>query len=82
MEDEIADLKQEIKILKERISVLEGRENRRRAWNLIKLIVKIILLAATLVLLWKGYDYVKNGLPDYLNDKIGSQIKDVIKNIS
>ncbi len=42
--DEIKDLKEEVDILKKRLSVIEGRENRRRAFSYFKIIVKILLM--------------------------------------
>ncbi len=70
--DEIEDLQEEIKYLEKRISNLEKNENRRKAVKYIKIIAKIIFYGLIVYLLWRGYDYVVNGIPDMLNEKIQS----------
>ena len=69
MED-IEDLKEEIDILKKRISVLEGKENRRKAYSYFKIIIKIILILLIIFGIWKGYNYIVNEIPNMINDSI------------
>ena len=40
MDNEVLELKNEIELLNERISVLEKRDNRRRSLSYIKIIIK------------------------------------------
>ncbi len=72
MEKEIERLEEEILVLQKRISVLEGKENRRKAFGYIKLIGKIISICLIVFGIWKGYDYVVNGIPQLIEDKISN----------
>ncbi len=72
MEKDIEKLEEEVLLLKKRISILEGKENRRKAFGYIKLIVKILLILLILFGIWKAYDYVSNDVPKLIEDKISS----------
>ena len=72
MEKDIDKLEEEILLLKKRISILEGKENRRRAFGYIKLIVKILLILLIAFGIWRAYDYVSNDVPKLIEDKISS----------
>lgn len=72
MENDIDKLEEEILLLKKRISILEGKENRRRAFGYIKLIVKILLILLIAFGIWRAYDYVSNDVPKLIEDKISS----------
>lgn len=67
---DINELEQEIEVLKKRVNILEKKESHRAAYKYIRIILKIILYAAAAFMLWKGYDYVVNGIPNMLNEKI------------
>lgn len=69
MED-IEELKNEIEILNKRIGALERKENNRRALNYIKIIIKVILIVASLYGIWRGYEYVVHEIPNMLDEKI------------
>ena len=71
MED-IEELKKEIKLLNKRICVLERKENTRKAFNYIKLIIKIIFFLLFIYGVWRGYEYVVNELPNMVEEKINS----------
>lgn len=70
MSDEVLELKEEIETLNKRISVLEKRENKRRALAYIKLAIKIILIGAIIFGIWRGYEYVSHELPNMVEEKI------------
>lgn len=70
--DDIEKLEKEIILLKKRISVLEGKENRRKAWGYIKTLEKIVVVILIIFAISKGYDYVVNGIPKIIEDKVNS----------
>ncbi len=70
MNPEVEKLKSEIELLKKRINSLEGRENRRRAFKYFKMIIKICLIGLILFGIWRGYDYMVNGIPNIIEEKI------------
>ncbi len=72
MEKDIEKLEEEVLLLKKRISILEGKENRRKAFGYIKWIVKILSILLILFGIWKAYDYVSNDVPKFIEDKISS----------
>ena len=72
MDDDIEKLEREIILLKKRISILEGKENRRKAWGYIKTLEKIVVVILIIFAISKGYDYVVNGIPKIIEDKVNS----------
>ncbi len=70
MDRKIDDLYEEIKLLKKRINILEGKENRRKALSYMKMIIKIISFCLLLFGIWKGYDYVVNEIPNLIKNEI------------
>ena len=72
MDDDIETLEREIILLKKRISILEGKENRRKAWGYIKTLEKIVVVILIIFAISKGYDYVVNGIPKIIEDKVNS----------
>lgn len=71
-QDEIDDLREEVELLKRRISLLEKRENSRKAFTYAKLIFKIVLVCALVFAVWKGYDYIVKKVPKLIDDRIKS----------
>ena len=72
MERDIEKLEEEVLLLKKRISILEGKENRRKAWGYFKIIVKIVIVLLIVFGIWKAYDYVSNDVPKLIEDKVRS----------
>lgn len=72
MEKDIEKLEEEVLLLKKRISILEGKENRRKAWGYFKIIVKIVIVLLIVFGIWKAYDYVSNDVPKLIEDKVRS----------
>ena len=70
MENDIEELEEEIKLLKKRISILEGKENRRKAFGYFKIIIKIIIIGLITYGLWQGYNYVVNEIPKLIENKV------------
>jgi len=70
MEKEVDKLKMEILVLKERINILEKKEHRRGILKSVRLLINIILLLGFVFIIWKGYDYITNYIPNYLEEKI------------
>ena len=67
---DIDELEDEIEYLKKRVSILEKKDNRRTSFKYLKIIIKILFYGLIIFGIWKGYDYVVNGLPNMINDKI------------
>lgn len=76
--DEIDDLKNEIKVLKKRIEILENNESKRKIAKNIHIIFKICLFLLFIYGAYKGYNYIKNVVPDMVENQI-KEIK-IIKN--
>ena len=70
MEKEILELKQEIEVLEKKVEILESRENRRRAFSYIKILVKVLLIGAFAFAAWRGYEYVSKEIPNIMEEKI------------
>ena len=70
--DELDSLKEEIEILTKRVNILEKKENIRKAHTYFKIIIKILLICLIVFGIWKSYDYVVNGIPDLIEDKVKS----------
>ncbi len=70
MDQEIDSLKEQITFLERRISELEKKENHRQVLKYLSLIWKILLIGAFAFGAWKAYDYVVNGIPKMIENKI------------
>lgn len=70
MNEDIEKLEEEIILLKKRISILEGKENRRKAFGYMKIIGKLLIITLLIIGIWKGYDYIVNGIPKIIENKI------------
>lgn len=68
--NEIDDLKNEIKVLKKRIEILESNENKRKIAKNIHIIFKICLFLLFIYGAYKGYDYLKNVVPSMVENQI------------
>ena len=71
MEEEIKNLKLEVKVLKERIAHLEAKERTRKIIRIIKI---VIILAIIIVIIIYGYKWYQD-MMNYYN-----QIKDFVDN--
>ena len=67
---DIDELEEELEYLKKRVSVLEKRDNRRTGFKYLKIIFKLLFYGLIIFGIWKGYDYVVNGIPNMINNKI------------
>lgn len=70
MEEDIIELKEEIRILNKRIDSLEKSNNQRKAFSLAKLFIKICFILLLIYGIWKGYEYVTGELPRIMDEKI------------
>lgn len=70
MENEVLELRKEIEILTKRIEILEGKENKRKAFVYTKMLVRIILILLIIYGVWTGYQYLVNEIPKIMEDKI------------
>ena len=60
MNEEIKELKLEIEVLKKRIAVLEGIENRRKIVKIIKAVIVVALIIAIAIFGYKLYKDLLN----------------------
>ena len=65
MEEDIQELQEEITVLK---------NNRRRAANYVKILVKVILIAGVLYGIWYGYNYVVHEIPNIIEQTVKEKI--------
>lgn len=70
MDREVDKLKKEVLILRERVSILEGKEHRRSVMRSVKTLINIGVILLFAFGIWKAYDYVNNYLPNYLEEKV------------
>ena len=70
MNTEIEDLKLEIKVLKERINILEGIERRRKIFKFLKIAIIVILVG---IAAWYLYSFYQKIIEIY--DKFPSFLK-------
>lgn len=70
MEKDLNELMKEVQYLERRVNSLEKKESRRAGYRYIKMIIKIIVVGLIIFGLWRGYDYIVNGIPDLISDKI------------
>ena len=75
MEDDILELQEEIDILKKRIASLEAKDNRRRAGNYVKILVKGLLIVGILFGIWYGYNYVVHEIPNIIEQTVKEKIQ-------
>lgn len=71
MEEEIKNLKLEIKVLKQRISELEAKERNRQIFKIIKSIIIVVIIIVIAIYGYKWYQEISN----YYNE-----IKNVLDN--
>ena len=55
MEEKVKNLELEIKVLKERINVIEKREVRRRNLSIIKFVIKLIIVIVIALIIYDFY---------------------------
>lgn len=70
MEEEILELREQINILTEKVEILEKKENHRKAYNYLKILIKVILVGALAFGVYWGYRYVVDELPNVIEEKI------------
>lgn len=70
MEEEILELKEEINLLTRKVEILEKKENNRKAFGYLKILIKIILVGALSFGVYWGYKYLINELPNIIEEKI------------
>ena len=71
MDNKIKDLELEIKVLKQRINILETKEKNKKIFKIIKYIIIIVVL---LLLLIYGYKFYNDFLKTY------KEIKNIVNN--
>ena len=68
--EEIQELRKEVELLTKKVEVLEKKENQRKAMSYLKILFKVIAIAAIIYGVYRGYDYVVNELPNVIVDKV------------
>lgn len=84
--EELNELQEQVKILEERVYVLERQEATRRVKNWIKILFKVLILVAVVIGSFLAYNYVVDELPKLIENKIKetgneavNKVKDTIK---
>ncbi len=70
MEKELDELREEVALLNKKVSILEKKENNRKALGYLKILFKVILILAVIYGSYRAYNYVVNDLPDVIVDKV------------
>lgn len=81
MEEEILELKEEINLLTKKVEILEKKDNHRKAFTYIKILVKILLIGALAYGVYRGYEYVVKELPNIIVDKVKDSSKEKANSI-
>ena len=84
--EELNELQEQVKILEERVYVLERQEATRRVKNWIKILFKVLILVAVVIGSFLAYNFVVDELPKLIENKIKetgneavNKVKDTIK---
>jgi hypothetical protein len=84
--EELNELQEQVKILEERVYVLERQEATRKVKNWIKILFKVLILVAVVIGSFLAYNYVVDELPKLIENKIKetgneavNKVKDTIK---
>ena len=70
MEEEIRSLKEEISLLTSNVELLERKERQRKAMLWVKLLLKIVLILASIYGIYRAYDYLVKEVPNIMEEKI------------
>ncbi len=70
MEEELDELREEIDLLTKKVEILEKKENHRKAFMYVKVLVKVLLILAFAYGVWQGYEYLSKELPKIMEEKI------------
>ena len=62
------ELKKRIEELEERVDELEDRERKRKIAHIIKICIKVLIIALIIFGIWKAYNYVNDNYIKPLND--------------
>ncbi len=79
--EEINELQEQVRILEDRVYVLERKEATRKVLHGIKLLIYILIIGGIIFGGFYGYNYVKSELPKIIENKVketGNNIKDKI----
>ena len=68
--DELAELKNQMAIMNEKLTVFEKMEKRRKIMSVVKVVFRLIIILASVYFGIKGYEYLKDELPNIINEKI------------
>ncbi len=84
--EELNELQEQVKILEDRVYVLERQEATRKVKSWVKLLFKVLILVAVVVGAFFAYNYVVDELPKIIENKIKetgnetiNKVKDTIK---
>jgi len=84
--EELNELQEQVKILEERVYVLERQEATRKVKNWIKILFKVLILVAVVIGSFLAYNFVVDELPKLIENKIKetgneavNKVKDTIK---
>ena len=84
--EELNELQEQVKILEDRVYVLERQEATRKVKSWVKLLFKVLILVAVVVGAFFAYNYVVDELPKLIENKIKetgneavNKVKDTIK---
>ena len=70
MNSEIEVLREEVNLLARKVEILEKKENHRKAYAYLKVLVKVILIAALSYGVYWGYKYAVKEIPNIIEEKI------------
>jgi hypothetical protein len=70
MDLELQALKEEVSLLTQKVEILEKKENRRKAFTYVKILVKVILILGAMYGIYWGYQYLSKELPRMMEEKI------------
>ena len=84
--EELNELKEQVRLLEDRVYVLERQEATRKVKTWVKILFKVLLLVALVVGAFYAYNYVVDELPKLIENKIKetgndavNKVKDTIK---
>ena len=70
MEQELDELREEVKLLTKKVGILEKKENNRKALGYLKILFKVIMIIVVIYGAYRAYNYVVNDLPNDIVEKV------------
>ena len=80
--NELEELEEQVKLLEDRIYVLERRDASRRARGWLKILFNLLLIGAVIFGVFYAYNYVINDLPKLIENQVKEKGNNIINDVT